>query len=260
MDTMTLGIIGTAGRGTDAAQLTASHWRMMVCIGQTVACTLGATRLVSGGSAWADAVAVQLYIDGHVDGLTLHLPTSFKTYTTGDAAHFVATGPGARLNELHEAHSRAVGFRTLREIERAIAKGAQVQVHPAGFHARNVAVAKDCGSLLAFTFSGGPEPKPGGTRETWDLFRAEADAMFRHAHEHYQESPCGCSCNVPGPVHAYHFDLTARLLHRHVYEDPTTTQWREDVAREREIREAIEAGRPAAPQPQTEQERKHRLL
>lgn len=257
MGGMNLAIIGTAGRGADAAQLTEAHWRMMCCIAQTVACTLGATRLVSGGSAFADHVAVQLYLDGHVDALTLHLPCRYQV----EAGHFDrASTEGRRLNELHEAFHAVVGTHPLSQIGEAIRKGARTTVSP-GFHARNGHVAKDAGSVLAFTFSGGAEPRDGGTRHTWDLFRGNADAMFRHAHEHYQESPCGCSCNVPGPVHAYHFDLTHRLLHRHVYEDPTTVEWREEVAREREIREAADAGRPlAAKPPQSELDRKHRLL
>lgn len=248
----TLAVIGTAGRGPDAQLLTAAHWRMMTCVAQTVACTLGTDHLVSGGSAWADAVAVDLYLADHAHALTLHLPTSFKTYEAGgDAPHFVYTGPGARLNELHEAHSRVVGFRTLREIERAIAKGATVHVNPEGFLARNADVAKAATSVLAFTF--GPVGNEGGTAHTWRLFR---ECALAHVTQTPQEDMAG-GVHYPEPMVAYHFDLTTRVLTRHVYEGP---EWLDHLAESAAEQEERRAARPPTPPPVTTQEDNDRGL
>ncbi len=169
---MTLGIIGTAGRGSDAAKLTAAHWRMMVCIGQTVATTLGAHRLVSGGSAWADHVVVQLYLDGWAKELSLHLPCRFHTIPgthTFDRDHEC----GARLNELHGLFQRTTGINPFDQIAEAIKRGAEVVRVPKGascayrgFKERNTGVANEADALLPFTLNPGASVGDSGTADT----------------------------------------------------------------------------------------------
>lgn len=195
-----LAIIGSAGRGQDASLLTEAHWRMMCIIGQTVACTLGATRLVSGGSAWADAVAIQLYLDGHVEGLTLHLPCAFQMDQNDATWHFDRdTQEGRRLNQLHSAFSGVTDTDPWCDIARAISKGAETTVSR-GFHARNRLVAKDAGALLAFTF--GEVRGESGTGYTWRHFLARPRADSGEP-------------TARGRQDAFHFDLTTRVLTRH---------------------------------------------
>jgi hypothetical protein len=77
---MRVSIIGTAGRKEDAAKMSALLFENMVRVAREQIALLEATDgidLVSGGAAWADFVAVQLWLDGNcpdVRSLTLHLP------------------------------------------------------------------------------------------------------------------------------------------------------------------------------------------
>ncbi len=190
---MTLALIGTAGRGDDAKHLTAAHWRMMTCIAQSVACALGVDHLVSGGSAWADAVAVDLFLGGHVKRLTLHLPARFENGV------FEFTPDGNRLNALHLMAERATRVDHLAQIRVAIEMGAEVHVNPGGFKARNTDVANDGNGLLAFTFSGGRDVADGGTADTtrkWLARRAALDQL-----------------PVPHGMRGFHFDLVGRQLY-----------------------------------------------
>ena len=198
----TLALIGSAGRGADAQQLTDSHWRMMTCIAQTVACTLGAKSLVSGGSSWADHTAVQLYLDGHADHLTLHLscPWVAKTCSFDPKAQ-----EGRRLNQLHSAFWKAAGVESLGQIGEAIAKGARTTVSP-GFHARNREVAEEAEALLAFTF--GQVGTEGGTAYTWREFHALHMAVRKDHARHGHPFP-------DDVMQQFHFNLTSRVLTRH---------------------------------------------
>ncbi len=216
-----LAIIGTAGRGDDAKALTVAHWRMMVCIGQTVVTMLECDHLVSGGSAVADHVAVQLFLDGAVKRLTLHLPTSFKHYDNGDAPHFVATDSGARLNQLHAQFSRTANIDSLVQIARAIELGAEVHVNPGGFKARNSDVANAATHLLAMTLAGSCNVAEGGTADTMRKFLARRDAA--EAERKRLTEPAGRAGNQPiywqgqpwpAPLTAFHFDLVERRMHR----------------------------------------------
>lgn len=254
---MKLAIIGTAGRGDDAHLLTEAHWRMMLCVGQAVAATLDADWLVSGGSSWADQVAVQLFLDGHVKHLNLCLPAPLIPWI--DGCHFDKSyEAGRRLNELHDAFSDVVDYNTIERIVSAQKAGAVVNVNLGGFKARNTDVANLASSLLAFTFSDNGLPADGGTADTWRKFEASVHTMFVKAHEQYQESPCGCSCNIPDPSVAFHFDLLNHRLTRHTISDPVMAAERAAIAEEREKREA--AAPVAAPRHRTPHEIRHRLL
>ena len=172
----TLGIIGTAGRGEDAALLTANHWRGMLTVAQTVAEVTGATRLVSGGAAWADALAVELYLRGQTEELSLHLPARFDThdecprYDNDDRC-------GAVSNRYHKAFTEVVGYDGLAAIAEALGKGCnntQPSVRSISFgtfFARNALVADEADVMLAFTFGTNGELKDGGTANTMARFR-----------------------------------------------------------------------------------------
>lgn len=183
-----LAVIGTAGRGTDAARMCLPLYEAMY------ARTIAAMRdwnvraLVSGGAAWADHLAVRAFLEGEADTLRLFLPARF------DGARFA--GPPAdaarTANHYHAEFSRLTGIDTLAQIREAERKGATVSSH-AGFKTRNLEVAAVATHVLAFTFGAGREPsavapddeafgsafeaglKDGGTAHTWSqTWKADA--------------------------------------------------------------------------------------
>lgn len=129
-------------------------------------------RLVSGGAAWADHLAVELFLAGKVQALTLHLPSVFGIHTS----RFV--GPNASsasvANFYHEKFTAATGIDGRRQISEAAQKdGCKITEQPSaagygGMFARNDLVAKDAQACLAYTWGEGSEPKDGGTNYTWD--------------------------------------------------------------------------------------------
>ncbi len=233
-----LAVIGTAGRGSDAQKLTVAHYRMMCVIAQTVATMTNATRLVSGGSSWSDHTAVSLYLeDTSKFRLSLHLPAPFiLKHPLPQFDHTVSDG--RRLNELHQKFHETTGIDPFMQLTKCVANSSpggtcDIKVNSGGFKARNVDVANEADVLLAFTFSGGALPADGGTAHTWGLFKDRAQREFDKARDHYEESPCGCSCNQPPDdwFVAYHFDLVSRKLYRHVHEDAVRVRERAEHAK-----------------------------
>lgn len=205
---MKLAVIGTAGRSPDDRLLTAAHWRMACIISQVVAETLGARHLVSGGSAWMDHTCVQLYLDGVVGHLKLHLPCHFQVQ---NASFDQASQEGRRLNDLHMAFHQRADSHSVLGIAAAIRKGAEIHVNPGGFKARNTDVANEADALLAFTFSGGALPKDGGTRDTWEKFRARSDKRVKEAEAQ------GAMFSQLMRLRAFHFDLVTRRFYEDHY-------------------------------------------
>lgn len=208
----TLGIIGTAGRGEDAALLTANHWRSMLTVAQIVAEVTGATRLVSGGAAWADALAVELYLRGQTKELSLHLPARFDTHDECPR-YDNADKCGAVSNSYHKAFTKVTGYDGLTAIAEALGKGChntQPSVRSTSFGAfflRNALVVDEASVMLAFTFGNGVVLKDGGTAHTMSRFLAR-----RRANEE-QSALRGLSHNSQGPGAAYHFCMKARRLY-----------------------------------------------
>lgn len=147
----------------------------------------GDVELVSGGAAWADHVAVQLFLgeerlsgavtaDAVVDknpfgALRLHLPCNFDE----KANQFFSDkkqkkDPAVLANTLHGYMSFKTGYRTGTQLSNAKRNGAVFVVHD-GFHARNAHVAKS-EYMIAFSW-GKTEPPEGGTRHTWSLAACE---------------------------------------------------------------------------------------
>jgi len=209
---LTLGIIGTAGRGDDAAKLDAAHWRMMVCISQTVATVTGATRLVSGGAAFGDHCAVELFNRGFVPELTLHLPAPFPR----QSIVFAPTDAGRTTNRYHSVFTDVLDNMDPRVVRNSLVEIANAIQNPrctvteengpgfAPFFVRNAKVAKDADVLLAFTFgvAGKPDLRDGGSADTMRAFLKRMDL------------PPGHTTGIPIPVTAYHFNLTDRVLYR----------------------------------------------
>jgi hypothetical protein len=130
--------------------------------------------LVSGGAAWADHLAVELYLRGHATALTLHLPAPISAIGRG----FITLGQdsGSAANYYHERFSKVVGHDTFLQLLKAIQQGASVTAELAGngykgMFARNKRVA-DVEAMVAYTFGPGDVPADGGTLDTWNQSRA----------------------------------------------------------------------------------------
>lgn len=66
-----LAIIGTAGRGTDAAKLSGPLYDAMYRRTLDAMKAWGVRDLVSGGAAWADHLAVRAFLEGEAGSLRL---------------------------------------------------------------------------------------------------------------------------------------------------------------------------------------------
>jgi hypothetical protein len=195
---ISVAVIGTAGRGDDNKELYPEKFAAMrekTIEALNILRSKGYTinRLVSGGAAWADHLAVDLYLHSQVPALTLHLPAPFKNGQFHDTGVFDwKTNPGGTVNHYHRLFSARLEKDTFAEIGQAIAKGATVVITP-GLFERNALVAK-ADAVIALTFGRGKELKDGGTAHT-------AEAYLRN---------CGRVSKAPL---AFHIDLHAGELH-----------------------------------------------
>jgi hypothetical protein len=175
---VTVSIIGTAGRKEDADKMNKDVFdRMTECASTIISSVFKITkpiRLVSGGAAWSDHVAVRLFLELAVvdektsPALTLHLPCPWVVGVGGEdtGPKDWKTNPGRTMNQLHHQMSRSFKTDTLLDIDIARLMGAKIVVHK-GFHARNSVVASS-DYLIAFTWGESlTEPKDGGTADTW---------------------------------------------------------------------------------------------
>lgn len=186
-----VGIIGTAGRtAADRKFLSAEAFEGMVQHSVTlitkwtlppagVSTVTIPVRIASGGSAWADHVAVALFLR-HPDkyALDLYLPCPWdakrKSFHDNGKSNW-QLNPGRTLNDYHRVFARDSGWHTnasLDQIDEARQKGAVLHADAKhyGFHARNTELALACTHLLAFTRGTG-SPVEGGTRDTWTKAR-----------------------------------------------------------------------------------------
>lgn len=167
---MRVSIIGTSGRSADprSPELTLELYYKMFSRAQQLLSTLPEKQiqLVSGGAAWADHLAVSLFLTGRYGGLKLYCPAPFENGAFKDTGVVDwIRNPGGTLNYYHRSFSKRVQGDTLGQIGEAITKGAIIDSSSSGFHQRNSEVAKS-EIVLAFTW-GKDEPKSGGTGDTW---------------------------------------------------------------------------------------------
>lgn len=191
---MKMAIIGTAGRGSAITRLDKKVYNTMVAYAIKYANELGISPedlvLVSGGAAWADHVAVSIFLHGRGDndkpqvckGLELHLPAPFLM----DPAAYENTQCGRTANGYHRQFAKKVtgdGRRSLSGIKKAISLGAQVTVYDgpgySPFFTRNSEVAK-ADIVLAYTFGVGDAPQDGGTKDTWNKAVKNGCKTMRH--------------------------------------------------------------------------------
>jgi hypothetical protein len=97
-------IVGTAGRKEDGKKLSRKHYEAMAIVADCLVDQFAEnnypiTHLVSGGAAWADHVAVRLFLDKKVPNLRLFLPAAWEDGTfkdTGERDPF--KNPGGTAN------------------------------------------------------------------------------------------------------------------------------------------------------------------
>lgn len=179
---MNVAIIGTAGRSHDPnEQLNNQLYQKMIqraldTIKQECGKDSTNVNLISGGAAWSDHVAVELYLmDLSIKSLKLFIPCKWcsnadptKSKFYDDGKFDWKTNPGGTANYYHRKFSTTCTKNpsSLAEIERAKQKGAIFDDSYSGFHQRNSAIAKSCDILIAFTW-GNDQPIDGGTLDTW---------------------------------------------------------------------------------------------
>jgi hypothetical protein len=169
-----LAVIGTSGRyDLDSKKLSHKHiiWMMdniKIYIEEVLNTTCNNVILVSGGSAWADHVAICLYNENNFNGLELYLPTDFNLETK----KYCNTHCGCILNDLHAKFTQKTNMNSLKQIAN-IHKNPNVKINILkGFFSRNTAIAKSCDHLVAFTFHT-KNPTKGGTADTWKKFKSQ---------------------------------------------------------------------------------------
>lgn len=163
-----IAITGTAGRDK-TKPMTLRLWLWMVA--HAKGSIPKNSHLISGGAAWADHLAVQLFLDGHVSRLTLHLPAPMT-----DKFHGPYKSAASAANYYHQTFSERIGVDTLNQIVLASEMpGCTGSVQPeqagyGGMFARNGKVAADANAMLAYTFGLDKQPADGGggTLDTWN--------------------------------------------------------------------------------------------
>jgi hypothetical protein len=203
---MKLGIIGTAGRKEDGERLKLGHWILMNSVAETLALALNVKGFVSGGAAYADHVAVSLYLKYDKKfSLSLHLPAELTI--TGFMQGFDKYDAGRTSNYYHELFSKQIGIDSIQELVCA-ASFCDTTVS-ADFKSRNTLVANEADVLLAFTFGNGSILKDGGTKDTMEKFWVKRDAEEKRLIELSKTFGVARDEN---PHRAFHYDLNSKRL------------------------------------------------
>lgn len=190
---MWISIVGSAGRKEDAGLWTREVYnRCFRLLHEELLKDIPVEerKLVSGGAAWADHLAVSLFLGGHAHSLQIEMPAGWCGHDgdflgqKGPIPGYADTGivdwkknPGGTANYYHKQFSTKMGGDSLAGIQKAIDQGATYEdMHwlfgGSSFHNRNKKVAM-CELLIAFTWGQGDVPKDGGTKHTWDYSNAD---------------------------------------------------------------------------------------
>jgi len=118
--------------------------------------------LISGGAAWSDHLAVQLFLENPIYKLILCLPSEFKN---GKYVEEGFKSPGSISNYYHKNFQRITGINSLLEIQKAIDLGAEIKIF-SGFKKRNIENG-NCDIMFAFSWTETDMPASPGTKHTW---------------------------------------------------------------------------------------------
>ena len=163
-----LAVIGTAGRGEDAPKINRELYVQMAGALKTVIAQVGPIdRLVSGGAAVADHLAVGFFLRDLVPGLSLHLPASYSRSFRAYVEPFPKSA-GSISNYWHREFSRKCGGNSLSALYDAITKPGCTSQTYMGFDRRNTAIAEEAEVVVAFTFGAEAVLKRGGTWGTME--------------------------------------------------------------------------------------------
>lgn len=193
---ITFSIVGTAGREDDAKKLSRNHFDAMCVVAEGLIDQFKEnnypiTHLVSGGAAFADHVAVKLFLKKKVPNLRLYLPCewdngAFKVKASQSVQNRdSASDPGSTLNWYHKKFQNATHINSLSEIQIAKFEGAELLPCRGGFFGRNAMVAKS-DFILACTFGNGAVLKDGGTANTVAKYleRVRKEGIFDKSFHH----------------------------------------------------------------------------
>lgn len=165
---MKIAIIGSAGRHADAPRVTPQlYGKMITAAANLIAPIDDKIILVSGGASFADHVAVDLFLTSTDIDLELHLPSPWNH----ELKEYSHDGAGKTSNFYHRSFCEKIGRElnnSLYDLHKIIS--AQINARAFfynGFKIRNLEVGK-VDMVIAFTFNDSDEPKPGGTKHTWD--------------------------------------------------------------------------------------------
>lgn len=202
---ITFSIIGTAGRKEDENKLKRNHFEAMCLIAsellnQFKESNYPITHLVSGGAAWADHVAVKLFLDKKAPHLRLYLPCEWDNGAFHDNHdQDYKKNPGGTANHYHKKFHNKTQINSLSQIQIAKNEGAELLPCRGGFFGRNAMVAKS-DFLLAMTFGKGQEVKDGGTADTVKKYldRVRKEGIFdKSFHYDLSSGKIFVGCKVP---------------------------------------------------------------
>lgn len=187
-----LAIIGASGRDEDGQRFANQpdmFLRRMVDAARTIASLTGARILVSGGAAWADHIAILLFLEEPMRfSLHLHLPAFLRADPRDphsmeylDSGADGGKSAAAVSNRLHREFHRQIaplrpGWSPFRDLHTAFVHTSATNRLYRGFMPRNDAVAADADAVLAMTFGAGPQVKArSGTAYTMAAFLRSHD-------------------------------------------------------------------------------------
>jgi hypothetical protein len=172
----TVAIIGSAGRKDDSKKMNKENYQKMIAEAERIITEdwniqWDNLEIISGGAAFSDHVAVDIFLKYSEKGLnlTLEMPCEWgKTRYIDNKPKDWKKNPGNISNYYHSVFGKATGKKPLDEIQQAIEKGAKITISK-GFFDRNCSIAHS-EYVIAFTFSES-EPSSGGTGFTWSKFK-----------------------------------------------------------------------------------------
>lgn len=171
-ETYRVGIIGTANRRPNLLKMMSQElYNKMIekaykIITIDLQLNLSDVVLVSGGAAWSDHVAIDLFNIYTPKSLELYLPCAYENRQFVDnGLRSWRNNPGYTANLYHKQFSFTLDRTSLNDINWACAQGANIYVKK-GFHARNTEIAK-VDYLIAFTWATDESNISGGSLDTW---------------------------------------------------------------------------------------------